>query len=166
MYPMAKKAQAGTPALLVLEKANVAHTVHNYAHDVRSKLGYGLESVAVLGVAANRVFKTLMAQADGKLVCAVVPVSGHLDLKALATAFGAKRAEMADPALAQKATGYVVGGISPLGQKRPHPTVIDASAESLPTMLVSAGARGMSVELAPADLAGLLDARFAPIGRD
>jgi Cys-tRNA(Pro)/Cys-tRNA(Cys) deacylase len=156
---------SGTPALVVLNQAGTPHTVHDYGHDPRSKQGYGIESAEALGIDPARVFKTLMVSADGELVVGVVPVAGHLDLKALAAAVGAKRAEMADPAVAQRATGYVLGGISPLGQKKSHRTVIDDSAEPFDTMFVSAGARGLSVEIAPADLAALTKATFAPIGK-
>jgi Cys-tRNA(Pro)/Cys-tRNA(Cys) deacylase len=156
---------SGTPALVVLNDAGTPHTVHHYERDPRAKFGYGLESAEALGAEPAQVFKTLMVSADGELVVGVVPVTGHLDLKAMAHAVGAKRAELTDPATAQRATGYVVGGISPLGQKKTHRTVIDASAESLETMLVSAGARGVSVEIAPRELAALTNATFAPIGK-
>jgi Cys-tRNA(Pro)/Cys-tRNA(Cys) deacylase len=127
--------------------------------------GYGLAAARALGVAPERVFKTLMARVDGVMWCAIVPVGGELDLKALARAAGGKRAAMATPADAERATGYVVGGISPLGQRRAHPTVIDASATALEELYVSAGARGLDVALAPADLARLTAARVAAIVR-
>jgi Cys-tRNA(Pro)/Cys-tRNA(Cys) deacylase len=167
MAGMARKRDTtgGTPALMALRRDGAPHTVHAYAHDPRSGLGFGLEAAATLGFPPARVFKTLLAVADGRLAVAIVPVTGSLDLKALAAALGAKKATMADPADAERATGYVVGGISPLGQKRAHPTVIDASAEAFATVLVSAGARGLDVELAPEDLARLTRGRFAPIGR-
>ena len=111
-----------------------------------------------MGVSPDRVFKTLVAEVDGALTVAVVPVAGTLDLKALATALGGKRAAMADPAAAERTTGYVRGGISPLGQRKKLPTVLDASAEGHATICVSAGRRGLEVELAPADLAALTDA--------
>jgi Cys-tRNA(Pro)/Cys-tRNA(Cys) deacylase len=135
-----------------------------YPHDKRSK-SYGLEAATALGVPAEQVFKTLLASVDGELVVAVVPVSGQLDLKALASAVGGKRAEMAEPAAAERATGYVVGGISPLGQRRLLPTVLDDSAVALSTMLISAGRRGLDVELSPTHLIELTNARVAPIGR-
>jgi Cys-tRNA(Pro)/Cys-tRNA(Cys) deacylase len=147
-----------------LEQAGVVHTVHPYDHDPRAA-SYGLEAAEVLGVDPARVLKTLMADVDGRLVVAVVPVSGRLDLKALARASGARRAEMADPARAERATGYVVGGISPLGQRRPHDTVVDSSALDHDTVLVSAGRRGLDVELAPADLVVLTSATTAPIAQ-
>jgi Cys-tRNA(Pro)/Cys-tRNA(Cys) deacylase len=158
---------AGTPATAALAKAGVAHTLHPYEHRDGERSGdarhWGLEAAAALGVEPAQLFKTLIASVDGKLACAVVPVSGHLDLKALAAALGGKRAAMADPAAAQRATGYVVGGISPLGQRSRLPIVVDASAQDLPTVLVSAGKRGLQVELAPADLVAVCGARFAPI---
>ena len=147
-----------------LERAGVVHTVHPYDHDPRAA-SYGLEAAEVLGVDPARVLKTLLADVDGRLVVAVVPVSGRLDLKALARASGARRAEMADPATAERATGYVVGGISPLGQRRTHDTVVDSSALDHDTVLVSAGRRGLDVELAPADLVALTSATTAPIAQ-
>jgi Cys-tRNA(Pro)/Cys-tRNA(Cys) deacylase len=164
---MAKKSRSsgGTPATVALEKAGAAFTVHAYAHDPASELSYGLEAAAALGTSPDRVFKTLVAEVDGALTVAVVPVSASLDLKALAQAAGGKRAAMADPAAAERSTGYVRGGISPLGQRRALPTVIDASAGGFPTVFVSAGRRGLEVELAPAVLAGLTSAVTAPIAR-
>jgi Cys-tRNA(Pro)/Cys-tRNA(Cys) deacylase len=159
---MARRSAGGTPAIQALERAGVVHRVLAYEHDPRAE-SYGLEAAEALGVDPARVFKTLMAEADGRLVVAVVPVSGRLDLKGLARAVGARKASMADPAAAERATGYVVGGISPLGQKRPHPTVVDVSALDHPTVLVSAGRRGLDVELAPADLVSLTSATTAPI---
>jgi Cys-tRNA(Pro)/Cys-tRNA(Cys) deacylase len=146
----------------VLLRAGVAHTVHPYEHDPRAD-SYGLEAAQVLGVDPARVFKTLLADADGRLVVAIVPVARRLDLKALARAVGARRASMADPAAAERATGYVVGGISPLGQKRAHPTVLDDSALVHQTVLVSGGRRGLDVELAPADLVALTSGTTAAI---
>jgi Cys-tRNA(Pro)/Cys-tRNA(Cys) deacylase len=157
--------EQGTPALAALTGAGVTFTAHEYAHDPRSQLGFGLEASQALGIDPGHNFKTLMATLDGELVCAVVPSSGRLDTKALATALGGKRCDLAAPADAERATGYVVGGISPLGQKRAHRTVIDVRALDQPTILVSGGRRGLAVELAPADLAGVIDATFAPIGR-
>lgn len=159
-----KKTPGGTPATLALRAAGVEHTLHPYEHDPRAT-SYGLEAAEVLGVAPARVFKTLMATVDGQLTVAVVPVSGQLDLKALARAVGGSRAAMAEVAAAQRATGYVVGGISPLGQKRPHPTVVDSSALDHPSVYVSAGRRGLDVELAPGDLVRLTDAVVARVGR-
>jgi len=162
---MAKKQRpGGTPATTALTAASVAFTVHDYAHDPRSE-SYGEEAATAIGIARERVFKTLLADVDGALTVAVVPVSGQLDLKALARAVGGRRAAMADPRAAERSTGYVVGGISPLGQKREHPTVVDATALDHPTVFVSAGRRGLEVELAPADLVRLTAAVTAPIGR-
>ena len=162
---MPKKQRAGgTPATTALTAAAVAFTVHDYDHDPRSE-SYGGEAAAALGIPAARVFKTLLADVDGTLTVAVVPVSGQLDLKALARAVGGRKAVMADPQAAERATGYVIGGISPLGQKRAHPTVVDASALDHPTVYVSAGRRGLEVELAPADLVRLTAAITAPVGR-
>jgi len=162
---MAKKQRpGGTPATTALTAASVAFTVHDYAHDPRSE-SYGEEAATAMGIARERVFKTLLADVDGALTVAVVPVSGQLDLKALARAVGGRRAAMADPRAAERSTGYVVGGISPLGQKREHPTVVDATALDHPTVFVSAGRRGLEVELAPADLVRLTAAVTAPIGR-
>ncbi len=162
---MAKKQRTGgTPATTALAAAGVAFTVHDYAHDPRSE-SYGDEAAAALGIAPSRVFKTLLADVDGALTVAVVPVSGQVDLKSLARAVGGRKALMADPHAAERSTGYVVGGISPLGQKRAHPTVVDATALHHPTVFVSAGRRGLEVELAPADLVRLTAAVTAPIGR-
>jgi Cys-tRNA(Pro)/Cys-tRNA(Cys) deacylase len=162
---MAKKQKAGgTPATTALTAASIAFTVHDYDHDPRSD-SYGEEAATALGITPDRVFKTLLAEVDGLLTVAVVPVSGQLDLKALARAVGGRKASMADPKAAERATGYVVGGISPLGQKRKHPTVVDATALDQPTVFVSAGRRGLEVELAPADLVRLTAAVAAPIGR-
>jgi len=162
---VSKKQTSGTPAIHVLEAARVPYSLHEYEHDPFSDVGFGLEGAAKLGIEATRVFKTLMVLVDGKLACGVVPASGMLNLKALAAALKGKKAEMAGKAQAEKATGYVVGGISPLGQKKPHPTVIDESAENFKTILVSGGHRGLSIELSPADLLALTNGSFAPIGR-
>ena len=155
----------GTPALVALTRADVPHTVHTYDHDAASDVGYGLEAAQVLGLPPEQVFKTLLADVDGVLTVAVVPVTTTLDLKALAAAVGGKRAAMARPADAERATGYVVGGISPLGQKTAHPTVVDESAELFDTVYVSGGRRGMDVGLAPADLIALTGATVADIAR-
>jgi Cys-tRNA(Pro)/Cys-tRNA(Cys) deacylase len=153
---------AGTPATKLLAQQKIVHTLHPYEHDARES-SYGDEAAAALGVEPARLFKTLVASVDGRLTCAVVPVSGQLDLKALARAVSGKRATMADPAAAARATGYVLGGISPLGQRSRIPVVIDESALRLTTMFVSAGQRGLQVELAPADLVRLSGASTAPI---
>ncbi len=152
----------GTPATALLAQEKVIHTLHPYPHDPRSD-AFGEEAATALDVAPERLFKTLIASVDGRLVCAVVPVAGRLDLKALAVAVGAKRAAMAEPAAAARATGYVVGGISPLAQKTRLPVVIDETASRYPTVFVSAGKRGLQVELAPSDLARLTSAALAPI---
>lgn len=160
---MARKSGA-TPAIVALRKAGTVHWVHAYVHDPAAA-SYGEEAARALGVDAGRVFKTLVAEVDGALTVAVVPVSGSLDLKALAAAVGGKRAAMADPAAAERATGYVRGGISPLGQRRRLRTALDASALPLGTVHVSAGRRGLEVELAPGDLAELTGAVIARIAR-
>ena len=161
---MAKRAAGGTPATVALTAAGIAHTIHAYPHDPRST-SYGLEAAEALGLDPARVFKTLMASVDGRPTVAIVPVAGHLDLKALARAVGGSKAVMADAAVAQRVTGYVVGGISPIGQRRAHPTVLDERALDWPTVFVSAGKRGLDLEVAPADLARVTDAITAPIGR-
>lgn len=164
---MAKKhAPTGTPALVALTDAGVAHTAHAYDHDPASDVGYGLEAAHALGVPPEQVFKTLMTVVDGTLTVAVVPVTGKLDLKALASAVGGKKAAMAEKAAAERATGYVVGGISPLGQRSAHPTVVDETVDLFDTVLVSGGRRGLDVELSPADLVRLTSAVVAPIARD
>jgi Cys-tRNA(Pro)/Cys-tRNA(Cys) deacylase len=152
----------GTPATALLTKAKIAFTLHPYDHDPRAE-AYGDEAAAALGVAPERIFKTLIALIDGTLVCAVVPVAGHLNLKSLAAAVGGKRGAMAEPAAAARATGYVVGGISPLGQRSKLPIVVDASADGFDTVFVSAGKRGLQVELSPSDLVRAAGARVAPI---
>ncbi|WP_327175226.1 Cys-tRNA(Pro) deacylase [Streptomyces sp. NBC_01335] len=164
MAKKTKKQQGGTPATVALTAAGADFTVHAYEHDPGAP-SYGEEAAEALGVSPERVFKTLVADVDGELTVAVVPVAGSLDLKALASAVGGKRAAMADPAAAERTTGYVRGGISPLGQRKRLRTVVDASAGSHPTICVSAGRRGLEVELAAADLARLTGAVFAPIGR-
>jgi Cys-tRNA(Pro)/Cys-tRNA(Cys) deacylase len=158
-----KSSSQGTPATAALAAAGVSFVLHPYDHDPAAA-SYGTEAAEALGIAPEKVFKTLMVEVEGRLAVGVVPVSGTLDLKAFAAAFGAKKASMADPAAAQRRTGYVLGGISPLGQRQPSPTVVDASALSLPTMLVSGGQRGLDIELAPADLIRLTSAATASIG--
>ncbi|GAA1221491.1 Cys-tRNA(Pro) deacylase [Pseudonocardia alaniniphila] len=145
----------------MLTKQAVSHQLHSYTHG--SGQAYGPEAAEMLGLDPARVFKTLVADVDGALTVGIVPVLTTLDLKALAAAVGGKRAKMADVALAERATGYVAGGISPLGQRKRLPTVLDSSAEELETLFCSAGRRGLEVELAPGDLARLTGARFAPI---
>ncbi|MEO6531747.1 MAG: Cys-tRNA(Pro) deacylase [Specibacter sp.] len=163
---MAKKtaaAGAGTPATVALTAAGVQFTAHSYAHDP-ANTGYGMEAADVLGVSPERVFKTLMADVAGTLTVAIVPVNKMLDLKALAQAVGHKKAVMADPAAAQRRTGYVLGGISPLGQRQQSPAVVDESALACETIYVSGGRRGFDVELSPADLISLTKATTAKIG--
>jgi Cys-tRNA(Pro)/Cys-tRNA(Cys) deacylase len=154
----------GTPATVALTAAGVDFTLHAYEHDPRAA-SYGLEAAEALGVEPGRVLKTLLASLDGALVVGIVPVDGQLDLKALARALGGSKAVMADVAVAERATGYVAGGISPIGQRRAHPTVVDASASGWPTVFVSGGRRGLDVELSPADLVAVTAATTAPIGR-
>ncbi|MDT4901352.1 MAG: Cys-tRNA(Pro)/Cys-tRNA(Cys) deacylase [Pseudonocardiales bacterium] len=152
----------GTPATALLTRERVEFTLHPYEHDPRAS-AFGEEAAAALGVDPERIFKTLIATVDGKLACAVVPVAARLDLKALAAALGGKRAELAEPAAAARATGYVVGGISPVGQKTRLRVVVDASAEGFATVYVSAGKRGLQVQLAPADLVRVAGALVAGI---
>jgi Cys-tRNA(Pro)/Cys-tRNA(Cys) deacylase len=152
----------GTPATALLSKQKITHRVHAYPHDPRAT-SYGTEAASALGIEPRQCFKTLVAEVDGTLVVGVVPVSGSLDLKALAAAVGGKRAAMADPGSAERATGYVRGGISPLGQRKRLSTVVDTSAVELTTMYVSAGRRGLEIELAPADLVRLTAATVAAI---
>jgi Cys-tRNA(Pro)/Cys-tRNA(Cys) deacylase len=159
-----------TPALEALHVAGVEHVVHTYAPvEAGGSRGrrphYGADAAAALGVDPGRVLKTLIADVDGRLVAAVVPVAGELDLRALAAAVGGRRAVLAEAAAAERATGSVVGGISPLGMRRSLPTVVDEAAAALPTVFVSAGRRGLQVEVAPADLVRLAGARLAPIAR-
>jgi Cys-tRNA(Pro)/Cys-tRNA(Cys) deacylase len=160
----------GTRAIDVARRAGVAFTLHEYAHEARSTLheggrGYALEAVDALGLDASRVFKTIVVSVDGRLGVAVVPADAEVDLKAAADALGGRRASVAPPAEAERATGYVLGGISPLGTRRPLPVVLDASASAWPTIHVSAGRRGLEIELAPADLAALTDAVTASVAR-
>ena len=159
-----RKSAGGTPATVALERAGVAFTQHAYEHDPAAT-SYGLEAAAALGLAPASVFKTLLADVDGRLAVAIVPVTGQLDLKALAAALGGKRATMADPVVAERATGYVVGGISPIGQKKRLPTVVDATALDQPVIYVSGGKRGLDLGLDPHELVDLLDAQVAPVGR-
>ncbi|KTT28285.1 Cys-tRNA(Pro) deacylase [Pseudomonas rhizoryzae] len=154
-----------TPAIDLLKKSKVPHEVLSYHHDPKAA-SYGLEAAEKLGLAPETVFKTLLVASEKQeLLVAIVPVAGTLDLKALAQAAGVKKLEMAKPDHAQRSTGYLVGGISPLGQKKRLRTFIDDSAAELPTIHVSAGRRGLEVALAPADLARLLEAPFVPIGK-
>ncbi|WP_448851412.1 aminoacyl-tRNA deacylase [Corynebacterium sp. 335C] len=165
--PSSRRPAAATPAIAACAGAGVEHAVHELGHGDTER--FGEEAAAKLaerGVAPERVLKTLVVELAGRrsgLAVAVVPVPSRLDLKACARAFGAHRATMADPAKAQRSSGYVVGGISPLGQRRALPTVVDASARGHETVFVSAGRRGLDLELSPADLAALTGAEFAEV---
>lgn len=162
---MSRKAGAGgTPATVALTRAGVAFTEHAYDHDPAAA-SFGREAADLLGLPPEQVFKTLLVAVDGELVVAVVPVSGHLDLKAVAAAMGGKRAAMADPGAAERATGYVVGGISPVGQRRAHPAVLDRTALTFHTVYVSGGRRGLDLGLSPADLVRVTGAVVADIRR-
>ncbi len=149
---------------MALARAGIPFTVHEYDHDPRHE-SYGREASEALGVSPDRVFKTLIAEVDGALVTGVVPVEGELDLKALAAASGGKKAVMAQVAAAERATGYVAGGISPVGQRKRLPVVVDSSAMRFGTVFCSGGRRGLEIELAPADLVRAAGAKVADIGR-
>lgn len=153
-----------TPAFAALHRADVGFTAHTYVHDPRAE-SFGMEAATALGVEPGRVFKTLMALVDDELCVGVVPVMGSLDLKALADALGGKRAQMADAGQAQRATGYVIGGISPIGQKKAHRTVVDRTCAQWPTVFVSGGRRGLEAELHPDDLVRMTRAVIARIAR-
>lgn len=155
---------SGTPATVALRVAGVPFREHAYDHDPAAP-SFGLEAAAALGVEPDRVFKTLLTDVDGTIVVGIVPVTGRLDLKALAAAAGGRKAAMADPALAERRTGYVVGGISPIGQRTPSPTVLDETAELWDTVFVSGGRRGLDLELAPAALIAVTSATLAAIAR-
>jgi Cys-tRNA(Pro)/Cys-tRNA(Cys) deacylase len=163
---------AGTRALDLVRRSGVDHRVHAYEPAERhgrerdARPSYGRDAAAVLGIEPGRLFKTLVANVDGRLVLALVPVDRELDLKALAASVGGRRAELADPEAAERATGYLVGGISPLGTRRALPVVLDATASSHRAVLVSAGRRGLQLELAPSDLVALTRAMVASIARD
>lgn len=161
---MVRRNGAGTPAILALDRVGVAYRVHQYEHDPHAR-GYGEEAADKLGVSQDRVFKTIVLSTDRGLAVAVVPVSTQLDLKAVARALGTKKADLAAPALAERSTGMVVGGISPIGQRRSLPTVIDESATEQPTIFVSAGRRGLDLELEPTALQAVVEAVFARIAR-
>ncbi len=152
-----------TPGINIAKKAGVPHTLHEYHHDPDSA-SYGTEAAEKLGVDPRRVFKTLVTSVDGCGLCVgLVPVDSKLSLKQMARAAGGKKAAMAEPGEVQRSTGYVLGGVSPLGQKKRLKTFIDSSAETFDTIYVSAGRRGLEIELAPADLARLTGARFADL---
>ncbi|HEY5629950.1 MAG TPA: aminoacyl-tRNA deacylase [Candidatus Limnocylindrales bacterium] len=160
----------GTRAIDAAKRAGIAHTVHEYAHDERASLraggrGYALEAVEALGIEAGRVFKTIVVACDSRLGLAVVPADAEVDLKAAADALGGRKAVIADAAEAERATGYVLGGISPLGTRRPLPVVVDASAASHPTIHVSAGRRGLEIELSAGDLVAVTKGRLARVAR-
>lgn len=161
---MADHRGSATPATTALDAAGVEHAVHAYAHDPGAA-SYGDEAADAMGVEPDRIFKTLLVDAGGELAVGVVPVTATLDLKALASALGVRKVEMADPAVAERRTGYVVGGISPIGQRLAHRTVIDETAEMWDSVYVSAGRRGLEVELAPEDLVRITGAAVAPIAR-
>lgn len=161
---MARKRAGGTPATVALERAGVCFEMRAYEHDP-SAASFGLEAAQALGVDAARVFKTLLADTDAGLVVGIVPVTGSLDLKALAAAVGVKRASMADPSVAERTTGYVVGGISPIGQRRQLVTVVDDSARRHAAVLVSGGRRGLDLELSPTDLVAVTKGSYAAIAR-
>jgi Cys-tRNA(Pro)/Cys-tRNA(Cys) deacylase len=152
----------GTLATLALDRFNIDYSLHSYEHDARAK-SFGDEAAIALGLDPRRIFKTLIASGDNRLVCAVVPVAAKLNLKALAGALGVKRAELADPAKAERATGYVLGGISPIGQRSRLQTVLDSSISGFPTVFVSAGKRGLQVEMAPSRLVAVTGAELAEI---
>ena len=141
-----------TPCINILKKQKITHTIHKYKHDPKAK-SYGLEAVEMLDLDKNRVFKTLVISADEQLAVAIVPVSSKLNLKLFAKAMGAKKAEMAEVSKVEKTTGYILGGVSPIGQKKRLKTFIDSSARDLETVFVSAGRRGLEVEISPDDLA-------------
>lgn len=167
---MVKKTKGGgaTPATRALVAAGIEFTEHPYEHDPAAP-SYGLEAAEAIGVPPEQVYKTLLAQTDlardHGLVVGIVPVTGQLDLKAIAAAVGAKKASMADPALAEKTTGYVVGGISPIGQKRSLTTVLDESASPCSSVYVSGGRRGLDLELTPGDLIAVTGAVVAAIAK-
>lgn len=164
MARSARPAGGGTPATAALTAAGVGFAVRAYDHDPAAT-AYGLEAAEALGVEPARVFKTLLVDTGSGLAVGIVPVDRQLDLKAVSAALGVKRVSMADPAVAERTTGYVVGGISPIGQKRALPTVLDDSALAHERVLVSGGRRGMDVELAPQDLLRVTAGTTAPIVR-
>jgi Cys-tRNA(Pro)/Cys-tRNA(Cys) deacylase len=155
--------KGGTPAIVALDAAGVRYAVHEFEHQPGER-NYGEAAALAIGVDPQRVFKTLVVNADQQQVVGIVPVSGQLSLRELAAAVGAKRAEMCPVPIAQRITGYVVGGISPFGQKRRLPTVIDETCVLFDTIYVSGGKRGLDIEIAPDDLIAVLGARVAPIG--
>ncbi|MFI6497596.1 Cys-tRNA(Pro) deacylase [Nonomuraea typhae] len=164
---MSKKSKGGgqgTPATVALTKAGADFALHPYEHDADAQ-AYGEEAADALGLPYEQIFKTLVAEVESGLAVAVVPVAGKLDLKAFAAALGSKRAAMADAAKVERVTGYVVGGISPLGQRKQLPTVVDESALAFATIYFSAGRRGLQIETAPGNLVELTRAATAPIAK-
>lgn len=161
---MAKNPRGGTPATVTLDRAGIPYVLRTYEHDP-SVLNYGLEASEALGVEPERVFKTLLVDTEKGLAVGIVPVDSMLDLKAISVALRVKRATMADPSEAERSTGYVVGGISPIGQKKPLPTVADSSTTDFATVLVSGGKRGLDIELDPQDLIAVTRASLAPVAR-
>lgn len=159
-----RKQSGGTPATVALDRAGIRYEVRSYDHDPAAA-SYGLEAAEALGVEPARVFKTLLVQTEPFLAVGIVPVDALLDLKALAAALGVKKAIMAEPEAAERTTGYVVGGISPIGQKRALPTVLDDTATTFSTVLVSGGKRGLDIELAPGDLLAVTGGTSAAIAR-
>ena len=164
MAKKSKHSESGTGAILALQKAGITPVIHTYEHDERAQ-AWGLEAAQALGLDPARVFKTLLVSHEKALAVVVIPVASRLDLKAIAKQLGWKKAQLADPALAQRTTGYVVGGISPLGQKKALPTLIDASAATHETVFVSGGRRGLDLELDPQVLAQLTKASFAEVAK-
>ena len=164
MTKKSKHSETGTGAILALQKAGITPVIHTYEHDERAQ-AWGLEAAQALGLDPARVFKTLLVSHEKALAVVVIPVASRLDLKAIAKQLGWKKAELADPALAQRTTGYVVGGISPLGQKKALPTLIDTSAATHETVFVSGGRRGLDLELDPQVLAQLTKASFAEVAK-
>lgn len=161
---MARREASGTPATVALAAAGIAFTHHSYEHDPSTR-SYGLEAAQVLGLPPEQVFKTLLVDTGAGLAVGVVPVGGSLDLKAMAAALGVKKVVMADPGAAERSTGYVVGGISPIGQKRALPTVVDETVELFEVVYVSGGRRGLDLGLSPADLVAVTAATVADIAR-
>ena len=164
MAKKSKRSESGTGAILALQKAGITPVIHTYEHDERAQ-AWGLEAAQALGLDPARVFKTLLVSHEKALAVVVIPVASRLDLKAIAKQLGWKKAQLADPDLAQRTTGYVVGGISPLGQKKALPTLIDASAATHETVFVSGGRRGLDLELDPQVLAQLTKASFAEVAK-
>ena len=164
MAKKSKHSETGTGAILALQKAGITPVIHTYEHDERAQ-AWGLEAAQALGLDPARVFKTLLVSHEKALAVVVIPVASRLDLKAIAKQLGWKKAQLADPDLAQRTTGYVVGGISPLGQKKALPTLIDTSAATHETVFVSGGRRGLDLELDPKVLAQLTKASFAEVAK-